>query len=152
MSGERPSRPALLLGTVALLILPVSGFAESPEDPVRDAAQVFGQAMTQAKTDLLEPILPKEGKIRLHLIRMGPESGFYGPGQVRALLGDFLARGAIRSFELIRIEPDAGEYALAHGAVVMTDRHGQEQRASLHLAFQFESDRCVLREIRESGP
>lgn len=138
----------LLLGPA---FLPAAEEA-AEEDQARAAALLFGTAMKSADLSVLRPVLPEKGKIQLRLVHLGPEEGFFSSSQVEALLRDFLEQGSIRSFDLLRVEYDANRFALAHGRALLSDREGRPARVNLHLAFQPEDGRWVLREIRETRP
>jgi hypothetical protein len=133
----------------ALIAIPA---ASSDEEAARGAARRFGQALVAGDAALLREILPARGKVQLRLERFGPEEGYFSPSQVVALFEDFLSHGSVRSLDLLRIEqqPDS-RYALVHGRAVLTDRQGRAGQVELHLAFQPEDARWVLREIRETG-
>ena len=139
---------ALAVGLLAAL-LPAA--AQAPgEQAVRDCAATFGRALQSADAALLRPILPSRGKVRVRLVRLGPESGSFSASQVEALMQGFFRQGSIQSFEVLRIEHDPKGYALIRGRVELTDRDGRPGRVDLHLALQPEGERWVLREIRES--
>ena len=124
--------------------------AAAGEEDARKAARLFGQALTSGQASLLRSILPEGGKIHLAASRIVPEEGYFGASQVEALLGDFLSQGSVRSFELLRLESDGKTNALAHARAVLTDRQGRPARLGIHLAFQTEENRWVLREIKET--
>jgi hypothetical protein len=142
--------------TLLVLLLagwPVVAAAEDPAiDQARGAALKFGQALKSGDVSLLRAILPDQGKVRLNLHCLGPAEGFFSSGQVEALLREFLEQGAIRSFDLIRLDHDPEHFAIAHGRSLLTDREGRPARIDIYLAFQPESDRWVLREVRETEP
>jgi hypothetical protein len=89
--------------------------------------------------------------VHLALIRLGPEEGAFGASQVEALFRDFLAGGKVSSFVVARCESDAKSSALAHGKAAIVDRDGRSARIDLHLAFEPEDGRWVLREVKESA-
>jgi hypothetical protein len=117
----------------------------------RSAATIFGRALTTGRPEALRPILPQRGKVRLSLIRLGPEEGAFGANQVEALFRDFLARGKITSFAIARCESDGKSSALAHGKAAIVDRDGRGAQIDVHLAFEPEDGRWVLREVKESA-
>jgi hypothetical protein len=121
-------------------------------DEVRDAALKIGESLKNSDLSVLRSFLPNQGKVRLNLDRLGPVEGFFSSSQVEALLGDFLGQGSIRSFDLLVIEFDPQRYAMAHARASLTDRQGHPARVDIHLAFQPEEERWVLREIRETRP
>ena len=121
--------------------------AAAQADP-RVAAEAFGNALVSGRADRLRSILPSEGKVRLKLDRFGPEDGFFGAGQVEALFRDFLKRGSVSAFEVVRVDSDSA-YALVHARTALVDREGRQARAILQLAFQPEAERWILREIKE---
>jgi hypothetical protein len=125
--------------------------AAAPPDPAREAAKIFGHALVTSDAAKLRRVLPESGKVYLSLSRLGPEEGSFGPGQVEALVGDFLAAGSVRSFDVIRIESDGRSTALVHARALIVDREGRSGRALMHLAFETEGDRWVLREIKETA-
>jgi hypothetical protein len=148
-------RPLVALLAILLLAGPAATLAAADEDDrkqARAAALIFGKALTEGDAALLRTILPQRGKIQVRLIALGPGEGFYSAGQVESLIRDFLEQGSVASFELLGVEHDADRYALARGRAMLTDRQGRSVRAGLHLAFQPEEGRWVLREIRETHP
>ena len=68
-------------------------------DSARDAASVFGRSLTSGHAEALRPLLPQRGKVGLRLARLGPEDGTFGAHQVEAVFQEFLASGAVGSFE-----------------------------------------------------
>jgi len=136
---------------LSLVCLAVLGADETPSaEAALDAARRFGQALEQGEAAGIRPLLPERGKIRLRLVRLGPEQGFFSRSQVEALLKDFLDRGSVRSFEATEVEHPSPHYALAHARAVVVDASGHTARIELHLAFQPEGGSWVLREIRET--
>ncbi len=148
----RRLRSVLVLSLAAAVLLVSNGAARAAtdEDQARKAARLFGQALTSGQASLLRSILPAGGKVHLAASRLVPEEGYFGSSQIEALLGDFLSQGSVRSFELLRLESDGKTNALAHARAVLTDRQGRPARLGIHLAFQAEQDRWVLREIKET--
>jgi len=152
---RRPAPRVAALGIIVvacLLALAPAGWAEDDgaADGARRATRAFAEALTRGDASGLRPLLPERGKIQLHLERLGPEEGFFSAGQVEALFSDFLSQGAVRAFDLVRVEPDANGLALVHGKAVIIDRQGRSARIDLHLAFEPEDSRWVLRELREA--
>lgn len=142
-----------LLALVACLAWGPRLRAQEPGDEeARSAALQFGLALKQADPAALRSILPQRGKVQLRLQVLGPEEGSFSAGQVEALLQDFFSQGSARSFDLLSVEHDPRHYALARGRAVLVDRQGRPARVELHLAFQPEDGRWVLREIRETRP
>ena len=140
------------VGCLLVALAPLVAVAEGPdEQAARRAADRFGQALVRADLSLLRPILPAKGKVQLKLSRMGPEDGFFSPGQVEALLRDFLALGSVQRFETGRVEHDPQGIALVSARVELKDKQGSPASVGLHLAFQPEGDTWVLREIRETA-
>jgi len=137
----------LLLAFALTLPSPV---ASTGEQQAKNAALEFGRALTRADTSSMRPILPSRGKVRLRLVHFGPEEGSYSADQVQALFKDFMRQGAVRSFDLLRLQCAVDQYALAHGRTRLVDRDGRPAEVDLHLTFQPEDDRWVLREIRET--
>lgn len=115
----------------------------------RAVAERFGAALTAADSGSLRALLPREGKVQLRLVRMGPEQGFFSAEQVQALLRDFLRHGAVHRFEIARIEQSADGIALARTWLDLTDARGKRCAVELHVVVQLEAGRWVLREIRE---
>jgi hypothetical protein len=126
--------------------------ARLTREAVQKAAIRFGQALSLADAAKLEPILPSEGKVRVRLLRLGPEQGSFGAGQVEALLQDFLRQGTVPSFEVVRTEAADETFALVKALARVVDREGTDADVYLHLTFQPEGGRWVLREIRETPP
>ncbi len=139
---------------VALTVFPALAASDAPAaEEVKRAALEFGEALTSADAGRLRPLLPTRGKVRLHLVCLGPEEGSYSGGQVMALLSDFLRHGSVQGFQIGRVEGGRSKgYALAHGRARLTDREGKAQQPNVHLTFEREAERWVLREIRESPP
>jgi hypothetical protein len=127
------------------IALPAPTFAA---EDARGAAERFGAALVDSDIDALRPLLPARGKVHLRLQRLGPEQGYFSPGQVQQVLRAFLAEGKVLSFEVRRVE-DEPSLALVHGFALLTDRRGERAEVRLHLALQPEQGRWVLREIRE---
>lgn len=142
----RPVAACCLLG----LLLTAAG-ASRADDGGREAAEVFGRALTTERLQSLRSILPTQGRVRLKLVRLGPEDGVFGAGQVEAILGDFLARGAVKSFEVLHVEGDERTYSVVRSRAVVEDGNGRTCRVGLHLTFQPEKSRWVLREIKETS-
>ncbi len=134
---------------LAMPLGPVLG--GNTEHEARQAALTFGSALTGADASSIRPLLPSEGKIQLTLDRLGPERGHFSPHQVEALLGDFLAQGTVRAFEILRLECE-GSLALVHGEASLIDRRGRRARVEIHLAFRSDGESWQLREIRELSP
>ena len=123
--------------------------ADGCRERVRDVASAFGNALTDEAS--LRPWLPAKGKVRLHLVRMGAEDGYFSSSQVDALLQDFLDRGAVRSFEIARIEAERDDcIAVVTSRLAVTDSDGRPSRVELRLSIHPEGERWVVREIRES--
>jgi hypothetical protein len=143
------SRRLALGSSLFLLILglPPAWGAESP----RDAAERFGSALATERLEDLRPLLPQRGKVRLKLVRLGPEDGEFGADQVEAILADFLASGAVSTFEVARAEEGGSGDGLVNGRATVVDRGGRSCRVRLHLAFEMEAGRWILREIKETG-
>ena len=121
------------------------------EDGARATAQTFGRALVTGNAGALRPILPNQGRVRISLSRLGPEEGSFGARQVEALFRDFLAKGKVASFEVVRCENDGRRSALAHGRATITDRDGRGGRIAFHLGFESEGERWVLREVKETA-
>jgi hypothetical protein len=135
----------------AALTIP-STLADTGEQQAKTAALEFGRALKQGDTSLMRPVLPSRGKVRLRLIRFGPEDGSYSADQVQVLFKDFLRHGAVRSFDLLRLQCASEQFALVHSRVRIADRDGRPAEVDLHVTFQPEGDRWVVREIRETPP
>lgn len=151
---RRIAPPVFLLVLAVATVSPAADPEQAPEpsgeEQARDAAVRFGQALEQGDAALLKSLMPAKGKVQLRLDLLGPADGFFSPNQVTALLGGFLERGSVTSFDLVRVEYDEQHYALAHGRAGLLDRAGRPARVDLQLAFQPEDGRWVLREIRET--
>lgn len=147
-----PTVAALLIALACLAGLPLANAEQLREDAARGAALRFGNALTQGNPSLLRDILPARGNVQLRLEVLGPADGSFSPSQVEALLRDFLRQCDARSFDLLSVEFDPRRYALARGRATLTDRQGRPASVDLHLAFQPEDGRWVLREIRETRP
>jgi hypothetical protein len=142
-------------GLISLILALACGacpaaFAAAPEEEAAAAAERFSQAMVAGDPSLLRPILPRSGKVQLRLELLGPERGYFSAPQVVAVLADFLAHGKISSVEILRVEQSREGFAVVHGQAALTDRQGRPFRVDIHLGLQPESDRWVLREIRET--
>jgi hypothetical protein len=137
------------LSLLAALLAAGGLHAAIGEEDARRSARLFGQALTSGQASVLRPILPANGKVHLAISHLVPEEGYFGASQVEALLADFLSQGSVRSFEVLRLESDGKTNALARGRAVLTDRQGRPVRLGIHLAFQTEDDRWVVREIKE---
>ncbi|MCP3978777.1 MAG: hypothetical protein GY716_05535 [bacterium] len=144
---------AIVTACMLWLSLQAPTHASGPGEPAaRKAAEAVGAALVRGDTSQLRTLLPERGKVQLRLARLGPEEGFFSPGQVQTLLRDFLGHGSIDSFRIRHFEHEAGCYALARAAAKVTDRDGRPANLELHLAFQPEGERWVLRELREAPP
>lgn len=143
---------ALLLALACLASLPSRAAEALGEAEARSAAQQVGSALKQGNPSLLRAVLPARGNVQLRLQVLGPVDGSFSPGQAEALLRDFFRQGSASSFELLSVEHDPQRYALARGRAMLTDRQGRPACVDLHLAFQPEDGRWVLREIRETHP
>ena len=141
---------SILLLTAALTI--PSSAASIGDEEAKTAALRFGRALTGGDTSTLESILPDRGKIRLRLTGFGPAAGSYSADQVAAIFKNFLREGAVRSFDLLRLECASEHFAFVHARAHVTDRDGRPGVTDLHLTFQPEENRWVLREIRETPP
>ncbi len=148
-TGVGVARAAIALLLATGISLPARS-SDPGEAEARRSARAFGQALTSGQASLLRPILPSGGKVHLSLPKIVPEEGWFASSQVEALLADFLSQGSVRSFELLRMESDGKTNALARGRAVLQDRQGRPMRLGLHLSFQPEGERWVLREIRET--
>jgi hypothetical protein len=140
--------PSCLAVVVALTFTLASADAD---DGARAAATTFGRALVAGNAQALRPILPEHGRVHMTLSRLGPEEGSFGARQVEAVFRDFLARGKVSSYDVTRCESDGKRSALAHGAAAVTDRDGRSGRIGLHLGFESEGERWVLREVKETA-
>jgi hypothetical protein len=120
------------------------------DDRARAAAVTFGRALVAGSAEALRPILPERGRVHVTLGRLGPEEGLFGARQVEALFRDFLAKGKVTSFDVMRCEGDGRSSALAHGTAAIIDRDGRSGRIGLHLGLEQEAERWVLREVKET--
>jgi len=144
--------PPRVLHALALLacVVSVCLAADGPSE-VRQAAQRVGQALQSKQPAALRKLLPDTGKVELSLARLGPEDGAFAPPQVEALFRDFLASGSVRSFEVVRVEGECKAHGVAHAQASVVDRQGSPARVGLHLTFQMEEGRWVLRGMRETS-
>jgi hypothetical protein len=134
-----------------VLLLAVTLARAETNDGAEAAATTFGRALVAGSAEALRPILPERGRVHLILARLGPEEGLFGARQVEALFRDFLASGKVTSFSVMRCESDGRRSALAHGRAAITDRDGRQGRIGLHLGFEPEGERWVLREVKETA-
>lgn len=130
------------VGTLAPVVL-------AEDEAVRGCATKFGQALERGDAAAMRPILPSRGKVQMRLAHLGPGDGDFSASQVEALFNDFLKQGAVKGFEVFRVEHDSSGYALVRSRAVVIDRAGRESRIAVHLALQPEGDRWVLTGIRE---
>jgi hypothetical protein len=143
---------AIVTAAFAFAAWTTPALSQAPDaEAARSAARHFGQSLVASRPSALRAILPEHGNVRLVLTRLGPENGSFGASQVEALFGDFLSVGQVRSFELVRLQSDGTSSALAQGRAVIVDRDGRPGRVALHLAFEPEGSRWVLREVKETG-
>jgi hypothetical protein len=141
------------VATVLLLagLFPVAAAAQSPgEAAARDAVDRFGRALTSGNVSSLGALLPQKGKVQLKLVRLGPEQGAFSASQVEALLRDFLVQGSVQTFKTLRVEHDPHGVAIASSRLDLKDKQGRPATVELHLVFQPEGERWVVREIRET--
>ena len=138
---------AKIVSKIALLGLALLTSVSFGADP-RGTVDAFGAALVQGNADGLRAMLPTEGKVRVHLVRLGPQNGALRGAQLHAVLQDFLEHGKVQSFILQTIE-HSGTLALASAELGLIDEQGQAD-VRLHLSLEPENDRWVLREIRES--
>jgi hypothetical protein len=145
-------KPVLAIA-VCLAALPFAASIASPADDgsARRCATHFGNALSSANASALRAILPARGKVQVDLDRLGPEEGSFSAGQVEALFHAFLKRGRVDGFEVLRIDDDRTDYAMAHVRATLLDPStGRRTQVDVRLAMQPEGDGWVLREIRES--
>lgn len=141
----------LLLAGLFPVAVAVAVAAQSPgEAAARDAVDRFGRALTSGNVSSLGALLPQKGKVQLKLVRMGPEQGAFSASQVEALLRDFLAQGSVQTFKTLRVEHDPHGVAIASSRLDLKDKQGRPASVELHLVFQPEGERWVVREIRET--
>jgi hypothetical protein len=142
--------PSKIRLAVLLLILhgPAVG---SPTDSPRKAVDAFGAALIAGDADQLRAVFPSRGKVRVHLVYLGPEQGALRGSQLHAVLQDFLERGNVTAFEIRTVERSEHQ-ALASADVALIDPDGKRAKVRLHLSLEPEDDRWVLREMRESSP
>jgi hypothetical protein len=148
-AGSALKLSATLAALLSVAVAGLPALADTSPEEARGAALRFGNALLDANASALRPILPTSGKVRVDLRRLGPADGLFGTGQVEAVFKDFLSAATVKSFELIRLECDGKSSALARGRAVLTDRDGRPGRVAIHLAFQPEDGRWVLREVKE---
>lgn len=135
--------------TLGAVLLAVGSAAAS--DAPGDLARSFGESLVAGRAGAIEPMLPRTGKVRLQLSRLGPESGMFAPGQVVAILRDFLSAGRVVSCEVVRIEGDGKTTSVAVARARVVDREGRDGPVGLRLGFQPEAGRWVLREVKETS-
>ena len=148
MRGCAPVSTLLLIAALTSTVLS----AATGEEQARSSALKFGRALTLSDTAQFKPLLPDRGKVRLRLFGFGPAEGSYSPDQVAAVFNDFLREGKVRSFEIQRIECAGERFAFVKSTLKVVNKDGHDARVELHLTFQPEGKRWVLREIRESPP
>jgi hypothetical protein len=129
-----------------------SPLASTGEEQALKSALVFGRALKSGNSGQMRTLLPTSGKVRLRLVAFGPEEGSYSGEQVQALFKDFFRQGKVRSYELVRMDCASEQFTLVQAAAGIVDRAGRQIQVHLHLTFQPEGDRWVLREIRETAP
>jgi hypothetical protein len=139
------------LRLAAVFAIALLTFRVDAGDGARTAAAAFGKALVTGRADALRPILPERGRVHLTLLRLGPEEGLFGAQQVEALFRDFLVRGTVSSFDVSRCEGDPRGEATAHATAAIIDREGRSGRIGLHLGFEPEGGRWVLREVKETA-
>ena len=142
---------AAVSGFAVVFTLTTTLAGAGADDGARAAATTFGRALVAGSAEALRPILPESGRVHLNLARLGPEEGLFGARQVEAVFRDFLAGGTIASFEVTRCESDGRGSALARGRAAITDRDGRSGRIGVHLGFDREGGRWVLREVKETA-
>ena len=142
--------PSKIRLAILLLILPGLAVA-SPIDAPRKAVDAFGAALIAGDADQLRSVFPGQGKVRVHLVSLGPEQGALRGSQLHAVLQDFLERGNVTAFKIRTVERSEHQ-ALASVDVALIDPDGARARVRLHLSLEPEDDRWVLREMRESSP
>lgn len=140
---------------VLLTVLPAAAQSEAARgmEPAADAAREFGRALTFPDLSRLKPLLPRKGKVQMHLERLGPEQGSYSAGQVIALLDDFLEVGSVNNVQIAdHSDGDDRSCALVHARAEVIDREGRPAEVEFKLTFVPEDGRWILREIRETQP
>ena len=142
-------RPLIYLLVLLTAWVTSAVVAAPDEQAARACAGMFGDALSKGNASLLKTILPGRGKVQMRLVRLGPEDGDFSAGQVQAVFDDFLKRGAVKSFQVVRVEYDKSGYALVRGRAELIDRSGRAGTVGLHLSLQPEGDRWILRGIRE---
>ena len=152
MENSRVRRRLLAALCVAAAFTLATADTPPGEEQAKTAALQFGRALTSAEATSLRPLLPEAGRVRLRLVRLGPEEGTYSAEQVETLFKDFLRQGAVRSFDLLRLQCSGAQFALVHGRARVIDREGRLADVDLHITFQPEGERWIVREIREASP
>ena len=127
----------------------VVGASPSVDSAARDAVRRFAAALEAQEASHLRPVLPRNGSVQLHLVRLAPDVGSFTSEQVEALFRDVFDRTTVRSVETLGLEHDASGLALARTRVRVTDRDGRDVALELRLGLREEEGRWVLREIRE---
>ena len=146
------SLPAILSILSILMFAGLLGAQSAETDDARKSAERFARALEGSNAGLIGAMLPEQGKIQLRLRRLGPEEGAFSGRQVESLFRDFFRQGVIRSAEVERIDQQTGSYALGRLRVHGVDAEGRKLDLRLHLGFQTENERWILREIRETPP
>ena len=142
-----------LASKTTLAVLLIAGLSAAPVHAAmapRKTVESFGQALVAGDAVGLRIALPETGKVRVRLVRLGPQSGALRGRQLAAVLQDFLERGRVTGFEIRTVE-QSETLALATAVVTLVDSDGSRARVGLHLSLEPENDRWVLREIRESS-
>lgn len=142
--------PVLLAVLLGLTSPIVAQDGPSPSGDPAEAAQVFRRAMQASDASLLRPILPSRGRVQLRFESLGDERGFFSAEQVESLIRDIFESDTTIDLAIDGVETEKGDYTLVHGSLKRTDSTGRASSARIHLAFQPEDGRWVLREIRET--
>lgn len=143
----------LAISLVSALVVFAAPARSAGAEEARAAAERFGAALSAADGEVLRDLLPRKGKVRLRLVRLaGPEEGSYSAEQVESLLLTFLEGAELRDFAIVRTEGNPGDYGLIHASAKLVDRNGRDIEIRLHITFEPERRRWVLRELRETPP
>jgi hypothetical protein len=136
---------------IVLIWTPTQARLIEPTEGAGEAVNAFGQALTSGKSSALKRWFPDDGKIRVRLVQFGDEQGALRSGQLLVILQAFFERGAVDRFKIETIE-EADTIAIVIAIVQLRTTHGTRESVRLHLSFQRNGDRWVVREFREARP
>lgn len=134
---------------IALLCGPSEARLEGASGGARVAVEAFGQALVRGETSALKSWFPREGKVRVRLIRLGGEQGAIRSGQLLVILEKFFDRGELSSFVIETFEESESLAIVSTVARIKTPR-GARESIRLHLSFESTDRGWVVREFREA--